>query len=95
MPFISSEQFEGCRLPEYLNPYQDLIMYCVGHEKKRNPSSTGKVYYLSIEESEVEVGMSQRQPGLHVDRPGLVNIALSGYWAVCELVFLDDENLDE
>ena len=76
MPFISSEQFEDCRLPEYLNPYRGLITYCLRHEKKRNPSSTGKVFYLSIEESEVEVGLSQRQPGLHVDRPGLVNIAL-------------------
>ena len=75
MPFLPSEQFEDCRLPEYLNPYEDLIMFCVGHEKKRNPSSTGKVFYLSIEESEVEVGFPQRQPGLHVDRPGLVNIA--------------------
>ena len=77
MPFISSEQFEDCRLPEYLNPYEDLIMYCVGHEKERNPSSSGKVFYLSIEESEVEEGFPQRQPGLHVDRPGLVNIASS------------------
>ena len=77
MPFISSEQFEDCRLPEYLNPYQSLIMYCLGHEKKRNSSSTGKVFYLSIEESEVEAGLSQRQPGLHVDRPGLVNIESS------------------
>ena len=75
MPFISSVQFEDCRLPEFLNPYQGLIMYCLGHEKKRNSSSTGKVFYLSIEESEVEAGFSQRQPGLHVDRPGLVNIA--------------------
>ena len=77
MPFISSEHFENCRLPAYLNPYQGLIMYCLGHEKKRNPSSAGKVFYLSIEESEVEVGFPQRQPGLHVDRPRWVDIASS------------------
>ena len=61
MPFISSENFEKCRLPAYLNPYRGLIMYCLGHEKERNPSSTGKVFYLSIEESEVEVGFLLRK----------------------------------
>ena len=77
MPFISSEQFENCRLPEYLAPYGDLITHCVKHEKERNSSSAGKVFYLSIEESEVELGFPQRQPGLHVDRPRSVNIASS------------------
>ena len=77
MPFISSEQFENCRLPEYLAPYGDLITHCVRHEKERNSSSIGKVFYLSIEESKVELGFPQRQPGLHVDRPRLINISSS------------------
>ena len=76
MPFISSDQFENCRLPEDLKPYWGLIKYCVKHEQNRNVSSTGKVFYLSIEESEVEVGFAQRQPGLHVDRPRRVKIAM-------------------
>ena len=77
MPFISSEQFENCRLPKFLAPYWGLITHCVRHEKERNSSSIGKVFYLSIEESKVELGFPQRQPGLHVDRPRLVNIASS------------------
>ena len=81
MPFISSEQFENCRLPKYLTPYRDLIRHCVRHEKERNSSSIGKVFYLSIEESKVELGFPQRQPGLHVDRPRLVNISS------CQVIF--------
>merc|ERR1719450_686157 len=37
-------------------------------------SDLGKVYYLTIEESFVEAGSSQRRPGLHVDRPGDVKL---------------------
>ena len=75
MPFISSEEFKTSRLPENLKPYWSLIKRCVEHAKGRNSSSLGSVFYLSIEESEVEKGSSQRRPGLHVDRPGKVNIA--------------------
>ena len=38
------------------------------------PSDYGKVYYLTIQESLVEAGHSQRRPGLHVDSPGQVKI---------------------
>ena len=38
----------------------------------------GKVYYLTIQESEVEPGLSQRRPGLHVDSPGVVKIKNPG-----------------
>ena len=34
----------------------------------------GKVYYLTIQETWVEPGDSQRRPGLHVDSPGKVKI---------------------
>ena len=37
-------------------------------------SDLGKVYYLTIEESSVEAGKSQRRPGLHVDSPGEVKV---------------------
>ena len=37
-------------------------------------SDLGKVYYLTIQESEVDPGQSQRRPGLHVDSPGWVKI---------------------
>ena len=38
------------------------------------PSDIGKVYYLTIQESWVKPGRSQRRPGLHVDSPGSVKI---------------------
>ena len=41
------------------------------------PSDYGKVYYLTIQESLVEAGHSQRRPGLHVDSPGEVKIKAS------------------
>ena len=34
----------------------------------------GKVYYLTIDESWVEAGSSQRRPGLHIDSPGDVKV---------------------
>ena len=43
--------------------------------RSRNVTSDyGKVYYLTIHESLVEAGTSQRRPGLHVDSPGRVKI---------------------
>ena len=39
-----------------------------------HPSDLGKVYYLTIQESEVQPGRAQRRPGLHVDTPASVNI---------------------
>ena len=38
------------------------------------PSDHGKVYYLTIQESLVSAGESQRRPGLHVDSPGQVKV---------------------
>ena len=78
MPFISSDQFENCRLPEKLKRYWGLIKYCVQQEKyRRNYSSYGQVFYLSIEESVVKAGFSQRALGLHVDWQRKVNIESS------------------
>ena len=78
------ETFQACKLPEYLEPYWDLINLCIGHHSDREhhhiwnrreyPSDIGKVYYLTIQESSVKPGKSQRRPGLHVDSPGMVKI---------------------
>ena len=38
------------------------------------PADLGKVYYITVQESWVEPGDSQRRPGLHVDSPGKVKI---------------------
>ena len=82
MPFIAGENFKYCELPNYLQNYWPLIKACLRpqHErqhchlwpKSKIPSDIGKVYYLTIQESWVEPGNSQRRPGLHVDSPGSV-----------------------
>ena len=84
MPFIVGETFEDCRLPELVRPYWQLIRQCVepqSHrehhhiwDRRRHPSDLGRVYYLTIQETEVAGGEAQRRPGLHVDSPGSVNI---------------------
>ena len=66
MPFICSESFHNCRLPEDLRPYWGLIEMCVKDLLRINSSSTGKVFYLTIQESEAGRDTSQRRPGLHV-----------------------------
>ena len=42
--------------------------------RQTRASDVGKVYYLTIDESFVEAGSSQRRPGLHVDSPGEVKV---------------------
>ena len=84
MPFIVGEEFEDCKLPDYLKNYWDLIEACLRPQHQRHhwhgwpsskiPSDIGKVYYLTIQESWVDPGNSQRRPGLHVDSPGSVKI---------------------
>ena len=84
MPFIAGATFEDCKLPTYLQPYWPLIQACLRPEigrgqwacwpKRTVKSDLGKVYYLTIEESFVEAGNSQRRPGLHVDSPGDVKV---------------------
>lgn len=86
MPFIAGEKFEETKLPRYLRPYWEMIQRCLQPEMARNgegmeywprdkvPSEMGKVYYLTIEERELEAGSSQGRPGLHVESPGIVKI---------------------
>ena len=82
MPFVVGSSFKACRLPKYLQPYWDMILACIGPElskasepwwpKASNPSDVGKIYFLTIQESWVEGGESQRRPGIHVDSAGEV-----------------------
>ena len=79
MPFIVGETFEECKLPEYVRPYWDLIQLCLDPQSRRKyskkyPSDLGRVYYLTIQETEVAPGQAQRRPGLHVDSPGSVKL---------------------
>ena len=82
MPFIVGETFEACKLPEKIRPYWAMIKSCLQPEinrawhhmwpNRKIPSELGKVNYLTIQESWVEEGSTQRRPGLHVDMPGVV-----------------------
>ena len=82
MPFVVGSSFKACQLPKYVRPYWDMILACIGPElskasepwwpKTSNPSDLGKIYFLTIQESWVEPGESQRRPGIHVDSAGEV-----------------------
>lgn len=84
MPFIVSGDFKSSKLPEFVQPYWSMIVACLQPEvnkarwhywpRKSHPSDEGRIYYLTIQESYVEAGTSQRRPGLHVDSPGKVSI---------------------
>jgi len=84
MPFIVGRTFEDCRLPGFLLPYWRMIKACIQPEIKRDEwtywprsriqTDLGKVYYLTIDESFVQTGKSQRRPGVHVDSPGHVKL---------------------
>ena len=89
MPFIVGETFASCKLPSSVQPYWPMIKACLDPlcldprlerawhhlgSKEDIPSELGKVNYLTIQESWVEQGSSQRRPGLHVDSPGEVKL---------------------
>ena len=71
MPFIMNGRFERTKLPQYLYRYWPLINTVF----YKDSSQWGKICYLTIHESFVKKGYSQRRPGLHVESPG--NIKLS------------------
>lgn len=63
MPFILGSRFS---LPSFLRCYYDSISKC-----PINDSERGKVCYLTVHESYVEPGTTQRREGLHIEAPGL------------------------
>eukprot|EP01083_Nonionella_stella_P153337 492591_1 len=70
MPFVMHNTFEHSHLPKYLQPYWRLIKKCIDHD----PSQVGKIGYLTVHESFVDAGRTQRRPGLHVETPGTIYI---------------------
>ena len=80
MPFVMADSFEECQLPDFLEPYWPFIEQCSSREAVKDytmfhkTSDKGKICYLTVQESFVESGQSQRRPGLHVDCPGYVKI---------------------
>lgn len=72
MPFVFGRDFKDCKLPDYIKDYWPIIKKC----QLLDPVQCDKICYLTIQESKVDKGLSQRRPGLHVERPG--RIALRG-----------------
>ena len=96
MPFILADNFDDSKLPVNLRPYWPLIAKCSSREAfKRGSqyfgfdrSEINKICYLTIQESFVEEGLSQRRPGLHVDCPGNVKLKTDGGGEIQQVQFL-------
>ena len=66
MPFVMARSFNETKLPKYLQSYWDeIITHCI------MGSEIGKIGYLTIHESYVDKGTSQRRPGIHTESPGI------------------------
>jgi len=63
MPFVMGDMDS---LPDQYHQYWPMIQQCV------TPLERGKIGFLTIQESAVAVGNSQRRPGLHLETPGIV-----------------------
>lgn len=66
MPFLLHKP--EASLPENLHPYIDMIKMCSSLYRYRK-DTTDSVAYLTIHESDVAPGESQRRPGLHIESP--------------------------
>jgi hypothetical protein len=67
MPFVMAKRFKETKLPDYLRTYWDQILaQCIVS------SEVGKIGYLTVHESYVEKGSTQRTPGIHTESPGVV-----------------------
>ncbi len=74
MPFVmdgmEEQNFEKCCLPSSLKTYwQNIIRHCPLEREQ-----IGKIGYLTIQENFVPKQSSQRRPGIHTERPGLVRL---------------------
>ena len=83
MPIL---MFDEASIPEFCRPYIGLIRACPVTKFDCHGSDLSPVFridriaYLTIDESIVPVGRSQRRPGLHVERPG----AIEGGGRLCQ-----------
>ena len=67
MPFVMAKRFNETKLPDYVRTYWDqILVQCIVN------SEVGKIGYLTIHESFVEKGATQRTPGIHTESPGVV-----------------------
>jgi len=71
MPFIMGDKDS---IPEKYMGYWPLICAC-----KIPKAEEGKVGYLTVHESIVAAGQTQRRPGLHIEVPGLIKTDAGQY----------------
>ncbi len=68
MPFVMVFDLKKTKLPKYLRGYWEIIKYCM---TATDYSQFGEIGYLTIHESYVDEGTSQRRPGIHTESPGV------------------------
>ena len=78
MPFLLDGNFEKSRLPDYLRPYWPIVERCLPRDQRTTGSSGAGICFLTVQESFVEGGRTQRRPGLHVDCPGGIRVKGAG-----------------
>jgi hypothetical protein len=69
MPFVIGDP---ASIPQEYRQYVELLQRCKGYNSS---SEKGRIGYLTVQESLVHGGESQRRPGLHLEAPGLVTIS--------------------
>ena len=57
--------FDDDTIPDHVKQYTNLIRRCIINKY----TDRDKIVYLTIDESSVPVGTTQRRPGLHIERP--------------------------
>merc|ERR1719499_2803043 len=67
-----NHDFKKTKLPEYLKEYHNRFIKII---LDGNVDEINKIGFLTIQESFVEKGKTQRRPGLHVERPGVIDIS--------------------
>ena len=68
MPVLMDPEKFKSQLPSSLKGYIQFLHACLFAD----PSQNGKICYLTIHESYVEKGKTQRRPGLHIELPGSI-----------------------
>ena len=85
MPFILNDL---TTLPTKFRTYDNMIKKCMGlvtnHRKDKNC-----VAYLTITETKVEKGKTQRRPGLHVEKPHSIPIKINMFDSMFGGSFMD------
>jgi len=64
-------------IPKKYHNYWHMIEACKKYSSTNNAKN--EVWYLTIHESDVDMNSTQRRPGLHIDRPGGLEIG-GGDW---------------